>query len=91
MVFFRTNDLVVLNTHTLDGYLFLRHLKVAVATCCVGIVLTWPILIPVNVTGHGGQKQLNLLTFANAADKSVPSSFYRYYAHAFCAYLFFGQ
>jgi len=88
--FWKTSDLVVLNSHTLDGYLFLRHLKVAVITCVVGMCITWPILLPVNATGAGEQKQLNLLTFANAAGPSDPNSYYRFYAHVFCAYLFFG-
>lgn len=89
--FWKTSDLVVLNSHTLDGYLFLRHLKVAIITCIVGICITWPILLPVNATGYGGQQQLNILTFANAAGASNPESFYRYYAHVFCAYIFFGE
>jgi len=89
--FYKTPDLVVLNTHTLDGYLFLRHLKVAVGTCLVGIVFTWPVLLSVNATGYGGQTQLNILTFGNVAGPSNPQSYYRYYAHVFCAYFFFGE
>lgn len=89
--YYKTNDLVVLNTHTLDGYLFLRHLKLAAITCVVGIMITFPILLPVNATGYGKQTQLNILTLANAAGKENPGSYYRYYAHAFCAYLFFGM
>lgn len=89
--FWTTSDLVVLNSHTLDGYLFLRHLKVAIITCIVGICITWPVLLPVNATGPGGQNQLNLLTIANATAASDANSFYRYYAHVLCAYLFFGK
>ncbi|KXT11331.1 hypothetical protein AC579_3090 [Pseudocercospora musae] len=85
-------DTYVLNHHTLDGYLFLRFLKISVVCCIVGCLITWPVLFPVNATGQGGQKQLDLLTMANlvAPDGSSPNSYYfRYFAHAACAILFF--
>lgn len=90
--YFRQADAVVLNAQeTLDGYLFLRLLRVAVVSCLVGILITWPILIPINVTGAGEQTQLNLLTWSNVASPDDPSSYNRYYAHVVCAWLFFGE
>ncbi|KAF2459070.1 hypothetical protein BDY21DRAFT_283308 [Lineolata rhizophorae] len=83
--FFRIPDTHILNHHTLDGYLFLRLLKMGVVTCLVGCAITWPVLFPVNITGGGGQRQLDILTIGN-----VSNSYWRYFAHAGCAYLFFG-
>lgn len=55
--------------------------------CLVGVVITWPILIPINVTGGAKQHELDLLTFGNikAAEKK------RYYAHAILAWIFFSM
>ncbi|TKA70208.1 hypothetical protein B0A49_04808 [Cryomyces minteri] len=83
--FFSLPDTYVLNHHSLDGFLFLRLLKISVVTCFVGCLITWPVLFPVNATGGGGQTQFDLLTMGN-----VTNSYYRYFAHAGCAYLFFG-
>ncbi|KAF2083149.1 DUF221-domain-containing protein [Saccharata proteae CBS 121410] len=83
--FFNISDSYILTHHTLDGFLFLRLLKVAVVTCLVGCLITFPVLFPVNATGGGGQKQLNILNMSN-----ITNNYYRYYAHAGCAYLFFG-
>ncbi|EME78489.1 uncharacterized protein MYCFIDRAFT_58545 [Pseudocercospora fijiensis CIRAD86] len=90
--FCRLPDTYVLNHHTLDAYLFLRFLKISCVCCLVGCLITWPVLFPVNITGQGGQKQLDILTMANlvAPDGSSPNSYYfRYFAHAGCAILFF--
>jgi len=76
----------VLAHHSLDGYLFLRLLKISVVSCFVGCAITWPVLFPVNATGGGGKTQFDILTMAN-----VTNSYYRYFAHAGCAYLFFGK
>ncbi|TKA69562.1 hypothetical protein B0A49_06414 [Cryomyces minteri] len=84
--FFSLPDTYVLNHHSLDGFLFLRLLKISVVTCFVGCLITWPVLFPVNATGGGGQTQFDLLTMGN-----VTNSYYRYFAHAGCAYLFFGR
>ncbi|KAJ9669537.1 phosphate metabolism protein 7 [Coniosporium apollinis] len=83
--FFKIPDTYVLNHHSLDGYLFLRLLKLSVISCFVGCLITWPVLFPVNITGGGGQQQLDMLSFSNVAN-----NYYRYYAHAGCAWLFFG-
>lgn len=77
-------DTYVLNHHTLDGYLFLRFLKISVVCCLVGCAITWPVLFPINATGGGGKSQLDLLTFSNVAD-----NYYKYFAHAGCAIIYF--
>jgi calcium permeable stress-gated cation channel len=55
-----------------------------VVTCLVGCVITWPVLFPVNITGGGTKKQLDILTMANVQD-----NFFKYFAHAGCAIIFF--
>lgn len=82
--FWSMPDTYVLNHHTLDGYLFLRFLKISVVCCVVGCVITWPVLFPINATGGGGKSQFDLLTFANVTD-----NYYKYFAHAGCAIIYF--
>ena len=43
-----------------------------------------PVLFPVNATGGGGQKQLDLISFSNVTNNKN-----RYYAHTFVAWIFF--
>ncbi|KAG9688015.1 DUF221-domain-containing protein, partial [Aureobasidium melanogenum] len=83
--FFNVPDSYVLNHHSLDGYLFLRLLKMAVFTCLVGCCITFPVLFPINITGGGGKSQLDILTMGN-----VTNNYYKLFAHTGCAYLFFG-
>lgn len=83
-------DVHILQTQSLDTFLFIRLLKMAVITCVVGCVLTMPVLFPVNATGPAGQKQLNIIAFANATSGDQPTSYFRWFAHAGCSWLFFG-
>ena len=90
--FFLVPDTYVLNKQdTLDGFLFLRLLKLCIVSCLVGVVITWPILFPINATGAADRTQLNILTFSNVASPDAPQSYYRFYAHVVCAYLYFGS
>jgi calcium permeable stress-gated cation channel len=77
-------DTFVLQHSSIDGYFLLRYLKISVIICFVGCCITWPILFPVNATGHGGQQQLNILSFSNIVNKN------RYYAHVFVSWIFIG-
>ncbi|KAE8448898.1 hypothetical protein EG329_008694 [Mollisiaceae sp. DMI_Dod_QoI] len=78
-------DEYVLNHQSLDGYLYLRFLKMLTVICFFGAVITWPVLFPVNATAGGGQKQFDLLSFSN-----IPKSGKnRYYAHVFIGWIFF--
>ena len=84
--FFAISDSYVLNHHSLDAFLLLRLLKMGVITCLVGCMICMPVLFPVNATGGGGKKQLDIITMSN-----VTNNYYRFFAHAGCAYLFFGN
>lgn len=76
-------DTFVLQHNSLDAYFLLRYLKIATVICFVGCLITFPVLFPVNATGGGGQKQLNLISFSNVSNTKN-----RYYAHTFCAWIF---
>ncbi|KAL3420550.1 DUF221 domain-containing protein [Phlyctema vagabunda] len=76
------HDTYVLQHQSLDGYLYLRFLKMITFICFAGCCITWPVLFPVNATGGAGQTQLDLLSFSNVANKK------RYYAHTFVAWVF---
>lgn len=80
-------DSRILEEAGLDGYFFLRYVRLSFVVCVVGIILLYPILFPVNATGHGGAKGLNLLGFANIES---PSESNRFYAHVFLGWIFFG-
>ncbi|KAL4805016.1 hypothetical protein BDV18DRAFT_141742 [Aspergillus unguis] len=81
--FLKISDAYVLNRHSMDGYLFLRFLKVLCATFFIGCLVTWPILLPIHATGGAGNTQLDALSFSNVKDKN------RYYAHAVMACVYF--
>ncbi|QIW99674.1 hypothetical protein AMS68_005192 [Peltaster fructicola] len=83
--FYNIPDTYVLNHHSLDAYLFLRFLKIAVVSCLVGCCITFPILFPINATGGGGKSQLDAITIAN-----VTNSYFKLFAHAICAIIYFG-
>lgn len=81
------HDDYVLNHQSLDGYLYLRFMKMLAVICFVGCCLTFPILFPVNATGGGGQSQLDLLSFSNISSNNKN----RYYAHVFVGWIFFSK
>ncbi|KUJ08233.1 DUF221-domain-containing protein, partial [Mollisia scopiformis] len=82
--FWHTPDIEVLHRTSFDGFLFLRYLKVLCVICCFGMLLTWPILLPLHALGGGGNTQLDMLTFGNIAHPSWC------YGHALLAWVFFG-
>ncbi|EXJ83030.1 hypothetical protein A1O3_06847 [Capronia epimyces CBS 606.96] len=77
-------DSHVLRHNSLDGYLWLRFFKLLIFISFVGCCIVWPVLFPVNATGGGGQKQLDLLSMSNVKNPN------RYYAHALVAWIFLG-
>ena len=85
--FAKTQDEYVLNHQSFDGYLYLRFLKMITLICFVGCCITFPVLFPVNATGDGHQKQLDLLSFSNIGKDQKT----RYYAHVFVAWIFFSK
>ncbi|RDW69347.1 hypothetical protein BP6252_08367 [Coleophoma cylindrospora] len=87
--FWKIPDTYALQHQSLDAFLFLRFLRMTVVICFVGLCITWPVLFPVNITGGGGKTQLNILSMTNV-DTTSSSGKNRFYAHAGCAWLFFG-
>ncbi|CRG92396.1 putative protein RSN1 [Talaromyces islandicus] len=81
--FFQIADSHVLHHSSLDGYLFLRFLRMLCTMCFVGMVILWPVLMPVNATGGGGNTQLDRLSFSNIVNPT------RYYAHVVMGIIFF--
>ncbi|KAF4416439.1 hypothetical protein F53441_14546 [Fusarium austroafricanum] len=82
--FFNTPDTFVLNHGSLDGFFFLRYLKVLRNMFLVGMLIAWPILFPIHITGGNDLSQLDILTIGKISDKA------RMFAHVAVAYLFFG-
>lgn len=80
-------DIHALQHQSLDAYLYLRYLRMAVILCFVGCLITWPVLFPVNATGGAGQAQLDILSYANI---NQDTQYNRYYAHALTAWVYFG-
>ena len=78
-------DATVLRHCSLDGFFFLRYLKVLGIICLVGLCLTWPILLPLHGTGGSGLTELDLLTMGNVLNEA------KFYAHVVVAYCFFGK
>ncbi|KAK4234225.1 hypothetical protein C8A03DRAFT_38019 [Achaetomium macrosporum] len=82
--FFAIKDDYILNHCSLDGFFFLRFLRVMSIICLVGCCISYPILLPVNGTGGSGQPSLDALTIGNI--KLAP----KFYAHVVVAWCFFG-
>ena len=83
--FYKVPDATVLNYSSLDGYLFLRFLKVLCVIFGVGCLMTWAILLPIHRYGGRGLEQLDMLTFANVIHPQW------YFVHAFLAWIYFGR
>jgi hypothetical protein len=77
----------ILDHQSIDGFLFVRFFKMMIILSFVGCLITWPVLFPVNATGHGGQSQLDLLSMSNIS----PNSPNRYYAHALISFIFLSK
>lgn len=74
----------ILQDAGLDGYFFLRYLRLIFTISVVGILIVCPILLPVNATGGNNQSGFNILSFENVKNSN------RYYAHALVSWVFFG-
>lgn len=85
--FWKIPDVYALQHQSLDAYLFLRYLRICCTICFVSMCITWPILFPINITGGGGQKQLEILSYSNI---DIGSQKNRLYAHALVAWLVYG-
>lgn len=85
--FWKIPDIYALQHQSLDAYLYIRYLRMALVLCFVGCLITWPILFPVNATGGGGQSELDILSYANINQNT---QYNRYYAHALVGWVYFG-
>jgi hypothetical protein len=83
--FFAITDDYILNHCSLDGFFFLRFLRVLAVLCLVGACVVWPILLPVNGTGGSRLTQLDSLTIGNVTQPNM------FYAHVLAAWCFFGR
>lgn len=83
--FLKIEDNHVMHHSSLDGYLFLRFLRVLCAVCAFGCLITWPILLPIHATGGNGNDQLDILSFSNVANPT------KYYANTIAALIFFSE
>ncbi|ODV62363.1 Rsn1p [Ascoidea rubescens DSM 1968] len=72
----------------IDGYFFLRYLFFISAFCLAGMILVYPIIIPINITGGNGNEGLDRLSFSNINSDNNNSS--KYYAHIVCSWIFNG-
>lgn len=79
-------DIFALRHQSLDAYLFLRYLRICTAICFVSLLITWPILLPLNITGGNGKSQLELLSYSNI---NIETHNVRLYAHVAVAWLTF--
>ncbi|KAG5945925.1 hypothetical protein E4U53_006657 [Claviceps sorghi] len=82
--FFKTPDNWVLNHGSLDGFFFLRFLKILRNICLCGCLVTFPILFPIHAMGGVGLTDLDKLTIGNVKDPQ------KLLAHVFVAWAFFG-
>ncbi|EAQ91677.1 hypothetical protein CHGG_03612 [Chaetomium globosum CBS 148.51] len=82
--FFAIKDDYILNNCSLDGFFFLRFLRMLSIICLAGVVVVWPVLLPINATGASGLLELDSLTIGNVKLAS------KYYAHVLVAWCFFG-
>ncbi|TDZ22831.1 Uncharacterized protein Cob_v004432 [Colletotrichum orbiculare MAFF 240422] len=87
--FWKIPDVYALKHQSLDSYLFLRFLRLCASICLVGLILTWPILFPINATGGGSASQLDVLSYSNVNVENS-SGKNRLYAHAFLGWIFYG-
>ena len=68
----------------IDGYFFLRYLKLwSTIGVCSGLIL-WPILFAINATGGGGKSGFDIISYSNNTHK------WRVFANLFCSWFFFG-
>ncbi|KAG5935690.1 hypothetical protein E4U60_003002 [Claviceps pazoutovae] len=82
--FFKIPDSWVLNHGSLDGFFFLRFLKVLRNMCLCGCLVTFPVLFPIHATGGVGLSDLDSLTIGNVKEPQ------KLLAHVFVAWAFFG-
>lgn len=82
--FFRVPDSYILDHGSIDGFFFIRFLKVIRNICIAGCIIIWPVLFPINITGDNNAGGLSILTLGNVKDPN------KMFAHLFMSWVFFG-
>ncbi|TPX07451.1 uncharacterized protein E0L32_002079 [Thyridium curvatum] len=77
-------DDFILKNCSLDGFFFLRFIRVLITISFVGCLMTWPILLPIHATGGRDLTGLDMLTIGNVESKN------KSYAHVVVSWIFFG-
>lgn len=67
-----------------DGYFFIRFLFEFTCVAIIGVLITWPILIPINVTNSNHNSGLEAISMSNIKNK------WRFLAHIFVSWAYFG-
>ncbi|KAH3683321.1 hypothetical protein WICPIJ_005702 [Wickerhamomyces pijperi] len=83
MPLLKKSDNFVIRQAGLDGYFFLRYLAVAAGLFFFAMLLTFPILLPINAANGSGNTGLDQFSFSNVAIRG------RYYSHAILSIVFF--
>ncbi|ODQ64315.1 DUF221-domain-containing protein [Nadsonia fulvescens var. elongata DSM 6958] len=84
----KPDDQILLETG-LDGYFFVRYLRIFTTICLAGCLFFWPILFPINATGDAqGVSGLDILAFGKVNSNGQSN---RFYAHVLMSWLFFGS
>ncbi|KAH8686380.1 hypothetical protein BGZ61DRAFT_454397 [Ilyonectria robusta] len=82
--FFQIQDTYILERCSLDGFLFLRHLRVLCIICLGGIFFVLPILLPIHGIGGKSLSPPGSLTILNLDDSN------KLYAHVAVSWVFTG-
>ncbi|KAL7812690.1 DUF221 domain-containing protein [Trichoderma aethiopicum] len=85
--FWKIPDAYVLTHQSLDAYLFLRFLRICFVVCLVSLLITWPILFPINATGGKHLSQLEILSYSDI-DINIHRNYL--YAHTFVGWAVYG-
>lgn len=67
-----------------DGYFFLRYLKMFIIIGILAGCILWPVLFAVNATGGGSSNGFDIISYSHNTHK------WRAFADLFCSWVFFG-
>ncbi|VEU23211.1 DEKNAAC104328 [Brettanomyces naardenensis] len=67
-----------------DGYFFLRYLKIFIIIGILSGLILWPVLFAVNATGGGTSNGFDVISYSHNTHK------WRVFADVFCSWVFFG-
>lgn len=81
---FQCDPKFVIKECGIDGYLFLRYLAI-MGMIFLGGILSWVVLLPVNMTDSKGESGMDMLSISNVGTKG------RYYAHALISWCIYGM